>query len=526
MIGFVLTILAVSCGKDIPSRPSPAETEIVEIRIADGKGDWGYPNPYRHYPRGPGYIRMSWVFDTLVWKDEKGYVPALAKSWRFDEREMSYLFELQPNAKWHDGTPVTSDDVVFTISYYQKHPYGWVSMKPVDRGEAIDGNTMKIFLKKPYSPFLSDIAGTMPILPKHIWENVVDPRKYMDSKSFIGSGPYKFIDFNNAKGTYLYEAFDDYYQGKPRANRLIYVKSAGLMALTTGKADVANVKPEMVPMLTKKGMKVLVSARGWNKKLMINHRIAPFGNRAFRQAMSYAIDRQEIIDKAHRGHGTPASYGLLSKDHEWYNPATPDYPHNPEKARRILETLGYQKDEEGYYSKDGKPLRIELIASSISVVGEKSRDRDGEVIKRQLEAVGMRVNLAYLEQVVTDSRVNKWEFQLAISGHGLLLGDPKILREMISSQQGAGSVNSSRFDANPELNRLLEEQLGEMNRDKRKQLVFRIQEIYANELPAISLYYPKNMSSYDPAKGITWFYTKGGIAKGIPIVQNKMALVR
>ena len=61
--------------------PAPARSQIPEIRIGDSKGDWGYPNPYRHYPRGPGYIRMSWVFDTLVWRNQKGYVPALADSW-------------------------------------------------------------------------------------------------------------------------------------------------------------------------------------------------------------------------------------------------------------------------------------------------------------------------------------------------------------------------------------------------------------------------------------------------------------
>jgi peptide/nickel transport system substrate-binding protein len=72
-----------------------AQAQVDEIRIADSKGDWGYPNPYRHYPRGPGYVRMSWVFDTLIWKDEKGYVPALAKSWTYNSDALSFTFELK-----------------------------------------------------------------------------------------------------------------------------------------------------------------------------------------------------------------------------------------------------------------------------------------------------------------------------------------------------------------------------------------------------------------------------------------------
>ena len=60
--------------------PGPAPAQVREVRIADSRGDWGYPNPFRHYPRGPGYIRMSWVFETLVWKDKNGFAPGLADS--------------------------------------------------------------------------------------------------------------------------------------------------------------------------------------------------------------------------------------------------------------------------------------------------------------------------------------------------------------------------------------------------------------------------------------------------------------
>ena len=106
----------------------PVQAEIKEIRIADSTGDWGYPNPYRHYPRGPGYIRMSWVFDTLIWKNDKGYIPALARSWSYDPNSLTFTFELRKGVKWHDGKPFSSADVVFTVNYYKRHPYHWVPM--------------------------------------------------------------------------------------------------------------------------------------------------------------------------------------------------------------------------------------------------------------------------------------------------------------------------------------------------------------------------------------------------------------
>jgi peptide/nickel transport system substrate-binding protein len=523
-ISFCLLLLALLFSFAAP--PSSA-ARVAEIRIADSKGDWGYPNAFRHYPRGPGYVRMSWVFDTLVWKDQKGYVPALAESWSYDPGRMAFTFNLNPEAKWHDGQPVTADDVVFTIEFFKKYPYPWITVDDVSRVEAQGAHKVVIYLSKPYSPFLSDIGGTMPVMPRHIWQSVENPQAYNEPKAFIGSGPYRFMDFNKAQGTYLYEAFEDYYQGRPKADRIIYVRAGQpMVSLSSRQVDLSNIQPDMAEPLKQKGLEVIHDERGWNKKLMINHKKAPFSDKRFRQALAFAIDRQEILDKSHRGFGTPASYGLLSIDHDMYNPDTPTYPFNPDKARSLIEAMGYQKGSEGYYQKDGKPLKIELLSSNITVAGQSVADRDGEVIKKQLEQAGIRVDLVNLEQATTDSRVRNWEFDLAVSGHGGVSGDARILNEMISSKYGAGSVNSARYDVNPELSRLLEAQMLEMDEERRKALVHRIQAVYAEDLPAISLYYPASMAAYNPDKGIVWFYTKGGISKGIPIPQNKMSLIK
>ena len=518
----ILAMFVLACGLT-----APASAEPTEIRIADSKGDWGYPNPYRHYPRGPGYIRLAWVFDTLIWKDQNSVVPALAREWSYDPAEMTFTFKLQPETKWHDGQPLTADDVVFTVEYFKKHPYRWVTVDYIDRAEAPDDRTVLVRLAKPYAPFLADIGGTMPILPRHVWESVEDPQKYDDPRSFIGSGPYRFVDFNKAQGTYLFEVFEDYYQGRPRIDRLIYVRSGKpLVSLATGQVDLANIQPEMAEPLKKKGLTVIENERGWNKKLMINHHKAPFDKKEFRQVLAWAIDRQEIIDKAHRGFGSPASYGLLTVDHEWYNPNTPDYEFDPDKARARLKELGWVEGPNGVLEKDGKPLKIELLASNVTVAGERVADRDGEIIQKRLQDVGFQVELFNLEQTATDSRVRNWEFDLAVSGHGGLSGDARILSEMIASSYGAGSVNSARYDACPALNELLEAQMVEMDEAKRKEIVYRIQEVYADELPALSLYYPDSLAAFNPAKGVTWYYTKGGIGKGIPIPQNKMSLIK
>ena len=74
---------------------SLAMAQVPEVKIGDSQGAYGYPNPYHHYPRGPGYVRMSYVFDTLVWKDSSGFTPALAKAWTYDAPSQSFVFELQ-----------------------------------------------------------------------------------------------------------------------------------------------------------------------------------------------------------------------------------------------------------------------------------------------------------------------------------------------------------------------------------------------------------------------------------------------
>ncbi|WP_044351768.1 ABC transporter substrate-binding protein [Dethiosulfatarculus sandiegensis] len=524
IFGFVLAVLLAAFV--LPGLTAPA-LALDELRISDGKGDWGYPNPYNHYPRGPGYLRMALVYDTLIWKDKNGYIPALADKWSFLPQEQAFSFELNPKAKWHDGKPVTAEDVAFTISYFRKHPYPWVSVANLGEVKVLGPHKLKIPLKKPYAPFISDIGGTMPVLPKHVWEKVKDPKAYRGPGAFTGSGPYLFKDFNKAKGSYLFEAFDGYYLGKPKVERLIFVKGKNpIMALTTKAASFSSIKPDMAPILEKKGFVVLKGGRGWNKKLMINHRIAPFNDRRFRRALVHAINRQEIIDKAHRGLGTVASLGLLSKDHPMYNPDTPDYAYDPAKAEEILKSLGYSKDKDGFFAKDGKPLELTLLASNITVAGERVPDRDGEIIKLQLGKVGIKVKLINLEQGTTDAKVKNWDFQLAVSGHGGIMGDPKILNELIYSKIGAGSVNCARFDDNKELNRLLDESLDCMDPAKRKKMVQEIQRIYAEELPAISLFYPENVCAYDASKGVEWYFTPGGISKGIPIAQNKMSLIR
>jgi peptide/nickel transport system substrate-binding protein len=511
----VFLLAAVCC----PFLAGVAAAQIKEIRVADSGGDWGYPNPFRHYPRGPGYVRMSMVFDTLIWRDASGQIPALALSWTYQPESLSWVFKLRDGVKWHDGKPFTAADVAFTVQYFQKHPYSSARLDSV-AGCAVSGpQEVTCTLKEPHAPFLA-VMEAVPILPEHIWKKIDDPKNYEGLDSFIGTGPYRFVNFDKVKGSYLFAAFPDYYIGHPKVERLIYIKADDpLFALMTGTADLVGIEPNMAAALQAKGMTVIEDKRGWNKKLMINHKREPFSNKKFRHAIAYAISRQELIDKGHQGFGTPGSCGLLSPDHEFYNPQTPDYAYSIDKAQQLLTELGYVKGADGFLSKDGKPLAVHLLASAMN-----GPDRDGEIIRNQLEKAGIKVDLQNLEKTAADSRIKAWDFELAISGHGGLLGDPILLNGFMGAE--TGSMNSARYEGSEELRRLLTAQVREMDKEKRKQLVWEVQKLYAEELPALPLYYPRSMSTYNPAKGIKWDYTPGGVGNGMPTAQNKLFLVR
>ncbi|MFP4027890.1 MAG: ABC transporter substrate-binding protein [Candidatus Brocadiia bacterium] len=488
--------------------------------IADATGDWGYPTPYGMYPRGPGYIRMSFIFDTLIWKNKDGELTgALAEKWSYDEKQKTYTFSLRKDLKWHDGHPLTARDVVFTFQYMQNHPWPWMKSGLIRDVRTTDDSTVEIVLTNPYAPFPTNIAGTVPILPEHIWKTVEDPKKFRGEKAVIGSGPYRLSDYSPSHGTYLYLAWDDYYLGKPKFDRIQFVKYSEEItptALRTGKVDAGGVPPETVNDLKKDGVTVASQPPVWAAKLMFNRKKAPFSHAKFRRAVAYAIDRKRLTKIVRRGHGIPGSPGLLPPSNEfWHNPDTPKYEYDPPQAQKLLRQLGYERGENQFFRKDGNVLQVELLVAP----GRQEFGRTAEVMKRQLESVGIRVEIRGMEAKTLDAMLKQWHFEIALSGHGGLGGDPEILNKMTLGT----SFNSARYRQNKRLVEKLQEQLRQVDRTKRQKLVYDIQKLYARDLPALTLYHPTWYWAHNEKTNIA--YTPGGLAAGIPIPLNKIFFV-
>jgi peptide/nickel transport system substrate-binding protein len=497
---------------------APAADETVDVlTIADATGDWGFPSPYAHYSRGPGYVRMSLIFDTLVWKDDNGFVPALAEKWEYLADEKAYVFHLREGVTWNDGEPFSAKDVAFTYQYIKDHPYNWVDSSVVKNAEATDDVTVKVTLTKDYAPFLDQVAGTLPIMPEHIYKDVSDPASFKDPKALTGTGPFKLVNYDKTQGTYLYEAYDGYYQGAPRVKQIKFVKVSLEMsaaALKKGDVDAATVPGETVDDLKNKGFAVVEGSHDWVAKIMVNHMKAPFSDPKFRQALYYAIDRQDLVDTGLRGFGLAGSPGLYASDNRWYNPGQEQYNYDPARAGQLLEELEYEKKEGSqYYTRVSKQEAIELLVTAAT-------ERQGELIAKQLNSAGIKVNLRSVDSKTLDSMVGGWQFDLALSGHGGLGGDPAILNKVVLDQK---SFNSARYDEDPELNELLESQVEEMDPAERKELVDSAQEVMAQDLPALPLYYTNSYWASNDL--VSYYYTYGGVGSGVPIALNKMIFV-
>ncbi|MFC1926237.1 ABC transporter substrate-binding protein [Chloroflexota bacterium] len=506
----IMLLMLPACSND----ETPASSEIDSYTIADPTGDWGYPSPYAHYSRGPGYIRMQFIFETLVWKNGTEFVPQLASEWAYNASDNSYTFKLQENVKWHDGTDFTADDVVFTYNYTEQHPYQWVDNSIVKSIEALDEHTVKLYLSEPYAPLLQDVAGAQPILPKHIWEDVTVPEEFLTAEAVVGTGPYMLADYSKEHGTYLYEANDGYYLGKPVVKEIRFVKVAAEMtpaALKEGSVDSASIPAEAGDDIRDAGFTVISGPPSWNGKLTINHQQEPLSSEKFRQALAYAIDREAMVQIVYRGHAMAGSLGILPPTSVWYNPDTPQYQYDPGKARQLIEGLGYYMEGD-HFVKNGQTLKLSLIAAA------DYKDL-GQFITQQLEQIGIDIDFQILEGKTVDAKVGAWDFDLSIYGHGGLF-DPSILQRNILGE----GFNSARYSSNTELTQLLKAQLTEMDAQQRKDMVFQIQELYAEDVPALTLYYPKSYWAHDGS--LSLYYTMDGVAIGVPIPLNRMCFVQ
>jgi peptide/nickel transport system substrate-binding protein len=484
---------------------------------APGGSDWGYPSPFGFYPRGPGYVRMSMIFDTLTWKDENGIIPCLADGWNVSDDGMTWTFCLNKDAKWHDSEPFTASDVKFTFDYMkeQEGAFTWFdAIGYIENVEIINDHKVVIELNKPMASFIVDIAGNVPILPEHVWKDVSDPATFQGDAAVMGTGPFKLVKYDKAQEYYQYEANYDYYNGKLLVDQFISMPvSNTALALTAGEIDEASFWGSEIDAVTGfegTDFSTIIGPSFWVLQIIFNCEKYPTNSKEFRQAVAYGIDRNEIIEQVLHGGGEAANTGIMHPDSVWYNPDCPDYEYDPDQANESLDSLGFTEKIDGIRQYPNDAEQSGDLEFTLYVEGTYTRE--AEIIQEQLEKIGIRIIIQTNPWSTIDSYLREANFEMAINGHGGIANP----QNMNIPDWPASTYHNDEYTS------LFKEQEITMDFDVRKGLVDDIQDIVAEDLPVYTLYHPYMWVVYDPDVLDTWFYTRDGISTGIPLEYNKL----
>jgi peptide/nickel transport system substrate-binding protein len=529
--GALAAVLMTACGGDSGSGGPAAQDRPERIeRLRRTGTDSGYPSPFG-YVRGPGWILAGYIFDTLLWEDATGEpIPWLAREWSHSEDGLTWRFTIRDGVRFHDGTPLTAEDVKFTFDYLTTGPgegqSSLVSNLGLQTVEVEPPNTVVFTLAEPSATFEERVAMRVLITPRHIWESVQDPAAYRDPKALIGSGPYKLVSYDEAAGTYLFEANEDFYLGTPFVRRLELVPATDeLIALQRGEIDVAGLSEDPVPPTQLQAFEnnpqygKLEQPGDWNLALHFNlSRGFPYDRVEFRQAVAYAIDRKDLVSRILFGRGQPASTGGLSPDHEMGAQGLPTYDRNVERARQMLDGLGLRDaNGDGFRElPDGSPWVQELQSSS-----RFSADTP-QLVKEHLREVGINVEVTILDRATADSNAGQGNYTMALVGYGGLAGDADGLRTRFMPSRSQ-SFSTAKGYNNERFNALAREQAATLDRAERRDLVVEMQEIIAEDLPIFGLYVPHRTAFYNTALFDGYYYTPGCSPCGV--AGNKHMLV-
>ena len=433
----------------------------------------------------------------LDWNPE----PYLASSWSFSEDKKSLTLHLVPDAVFHDGKPVTSEDVAFSIMAIKaNHPFKTM-FEPVEAVDTPDPHTAVIRLSKPHPAILLCLAPPLcPIIPKHVYGDGQDVRTHPANSAPVGSGPFRFVEMKAGEYVILEKNPQFFIKGRPTLDRVIFrfVKdpSGCMMAMSKGEAqlfplventrNIARLEREAHLAVTSKGYEG-IGAHNW---LEFNLRRPELADVRVRKAVNYAIDRAFIINKLHGGLSTPST-GPLIPASPFYEKAVETYPLDLGKARALLDEAGYKPGKDG--------VRFALTLDFEPGLPEQQK-MVAEYLKSQLRKVGIDVRLH------ASPDWSSWAERVSNGTHDMTLaitfswGDPVIgtHRSYMSGniRKGVAYSNMSGY-RNGRVDALLEQAGQEMDQAKRAALYKEFQKIVADEAPIAYLNVIPNYTVYD-----------------------------
>ena len=434
----------------------------------------------------------SKIFNSLIRYDENlNFTSDIAESWKVSNDQKTITFKIKKGLKWSDGMPLTSADIYFTWKLITdpktRTPYA-SDYTLVSEAKTPDEHTFIVTYDDNYAPAL-DTWASLEILPAHILKNE-DINNTFFSRKPTGSNFYKLGDWVSGQQVNLVKS-DNGVLGVPHidklTSRIIPDTSSQFLELSAGNIDLMNINPIQFkrvfpakPKLANKTSLYKEMGNGYTY-LGFNLKREPFDNKKVRQAINYAINKEEIIEGVLLGLGEPIS-SPYKPGTRWNNPALKPFAYNPEKALGLLKKAGYQMSSENFLVKDDKILEFEIITNQ-----NKQREMTAVLIQRRLKEIGIKVSIRVIEWASFVNRfIKTGDFDVVVLGWSLSL-DPDQFNIWHSSQQGPGQFNFIGYK-NEKVDMLLEKGRRELNLDKREKIYHEFSEYLLDDSPVVYLY--------------------------------------
>ncbi len=480
-----------------PTPEVPKEGGIYSEALIGRPGRW---NPLFEAFNPPDRDVNRLVYCRLITFDARGFPQGdLAAAWGISSDASVYNIALRQDVRWHDGEPVTAEDVAFTVDLMRSDALPvpddvralWAQVDVV----VLDPYTLQFRLPTPFAPFLDYL--TFGILPRHVWEDIPleDLPDHPRNMEPVGCGPYQFdhllIEGGELQGVVL-KAYEDYYLGRPYIDEVVLryypTPQAALEAYRNGEVlGIAEITLDILPEALQIPELDFYSARRPRLTLIYlnldNPEVPFFTFVEVRKALLLTLNRQRLIQRHLQGQAIVAN-GPIFPDSWAYNPDLPTVPYDPDEAARLLRQADFIVGEGGIWTQEDQPLRFTLLYPDTPLYRGLAQD-----IQRSWERFGFDVRLAALPFEELVERLEERDYQAALVELDFTRSpDPDPYPFWHESQAYEGQNYSNWINRRASL--FLERARVTPDMNKRRTYYQSFQLLFVQDWPALPLFYP------------------------------------
>lgn len=497
------------CSQDNSGNGNKGDKSTVRFAMVQDPG-----SPLNQYISGMGADK-DWlhqlVFDRLLMPSPfvKNPISGLAtETTKIDPS--TYTATIREDVKWQDGEPFTVEDVVFTFKFYRDGPsirfaHHVSEMPKVNTIKKVGDRKVRFETPFPVPSLIEITFADLPILPKHIWANVENPRKYKELP--VGTGPYKLVEYTEGERL-RFQANENYFLGKPIVDELVIPfisgSSQAFTALQAGEIDstLRPVPPSTINKFKQNDqIRVVQATRLAMVSLQLNYTRQPFQQHGFRFALSRALDLDSVVNIVMLGKATSGSEGYTHPRSPW-TAQDVNIPHKPKAARQQLDELGF-RDRNGdgvRETPDGENLSFTIKVPS----NQPQFIRAGELVSNQLSDFGINSKVRTLDPG-TLSAQGIWgsqKFDMLIDRFNFhLTSDPD--QYVLNHGSNKFLWNTKEFPY-PEYKTLEEQYIQANTLEKQKSAFHEMNRLYNKQPTVIPIWYPKEYQAFRKAAHDAW----------------------